>query len=96
MLLCSGAISQPCQETLGELHCLPLAERDLRIGRRASLVPVLVLATAMGLVAFNVVPVAIAFFGAAIVLLLVRSLSLRYATFRTMANSHGLMLGQTI
>ena len=66
-------------ETLGELHCLPLAERDLRIGRRASLVPVLVLATAMGLVAFNVVPVAIAFFGAAIVLLLVRSLSLREA-----------------
>ena len=66
-------------ETLGELHCLPLAERDLRIGRRASLVPVLVLATAMGLVAFNVVPVAIAFFGAAVVLLLVRSLSLREA-----------------
>jgi hypothetical protein len=33
----------------------------------------------MGLVAFNVVPVAIAFFGAAIVLLLVRSLSLREA-----------------
>ena len=66
-------------ETLGELHCLPLAERDLRIGRKASLVPILVLATAMGLVAFNVVPVAIAFFGAAVVLLLVRSLSLREA-----------------
>ena len=27
-------------ETLGELHCLPLAERDLRIGRKASLVPI--------------------------------------------------------
>ena len=66
-------------ETLGGLHCLPLAERDLRIGRKASLVPILVLATAMGLVAFNVVPVAIAFFGAAVVLLLVRSLSLREA-----------------
>jgi di/tricarboxylate transporter len=66
-------------ETLGELHCLPLAERDLRIGRKASLVPILVLATAMGLVAFNVIPVAIAFFGAAVVLLLVRSLSLREA-----------------
>ena len=26
-------------ETLGELHCLPLAERDLRIGRKASLLP---------------------------------------------------------
>jgi di/tricarboxylate transporter len=66
-------------ETLGELHCLPLAERDLRIGRKASLVPILVLATAMGLVAFNVVSVAIAFFGAAVVLLLVQSLSLREA-----------------
>ena len=66
-------------ETLGELHCLPLAGRDLRIGRKASLVPVLVLGAAMGLVAFNVVPVAIAFFGAAVVLLLVRSLTLREA-----------------
>jgi di/tricarboxylate transporter len=66
-------------ETLGELHCLPLAERDLRIGRKASLVPILVLGAAMGLVAFNVVPVAIAFFGAAIALLLVRSLTLSEA-----------------
>jgi di/tricarboxylate transporter len=66
-------------ETLGELHCLPLAERDLRIGRKASLVPILVLGAAMGLVAFNVVPVAIAFFGAAIVLLLLRSLTLSEA-----------------
>jgi len=66
-------------DTLGELHCLPLAERDLRIGRKASLVPILVLAAAMALVAFNVAPVAIAFFGAAVVLLLARSLSLREA-----------------
>jgi di/tricarboxylate transporter len=66
-------------ETLGALHCLPLAERDLRIGRKASLVPILVLGAAMGLVAFNVVPVAIAFFGAAIALLLVRSLTLSEA-----------------
>jgi di/tricarboxylate transporter len=66
-------------ETLGELHCLPLAERDLRIGRKASLLPVGVLAAAMVLVAFNVVPVAVAFFGAAVVLLLAGSLSLREA-----------------
>jgi di/tricarboxylate transporter len=66
-------------ETLGELHCLPLAERDLRIGRKASLLPILVLAAAMGLVAFNVVPVGIAFFGAAVVLLLARSLTLSEA-----------------
>jgi len=66
-------------ETLGELHCLPLAARDLRIGRKASLLPILVLGAAMLLVAFNVTPVAIAFFGAAVVLLFTRSLSLRDA-----------------
>lgn len=66
-------------ETLGALHLLPLAERDLRIGRRGSLLPLAVLAVAMGLVAFSLVPVAIAFFGAAVVLLLLRSLSLREA-----------------
>jgi len=66
-------------ETLGELHCLPLAERDLHIGRQRSLFPIAVLAAAMALVAFNVVPVAIAFFGAAVILLLAGSLSLREA-----------------
>jgi di/tricarboxylate transporter len=66
-------------ETLGELHCLPLAERDLRMGRRGSLLPILVLAAAMTLVAFNLVPVTIAFFGAAVLLLVAKSLSLRDA-----------------
>ena len=66
-------------ETLGELRCLPLAERDLNIGRKTSLLPVAVLAAAMVLVAFNLVPVAIAFFGAAVLLLLAGSLSLREA-----------------
>jgi di/tricarboxylate transporter len=66
-------------ETLGALHCLPLAERDLRFGRRVSLLPVAVLAAAMGLVALDLVPVTVAFFGAAVILLLTRSLSLRDA-----------------
>jgi di/tricarboxylate transporter len=66
-------------ETLGALHLLPLAERDLRIGRRASLFPMAVLASAMALVALDVVPVAVAFFGAAVILLLAGSLSLREA-----------------
>ncbi len=66
-------------ETLGELHCLPLAERDLNIGRKGSLIPVAVLTAAMTLVAFNLVPVAVAFFGAAVVLLVAGSLSLRDA-----------------
>ncbi len=66
-------------ETLGELRCLPLAGRDLGIGRKASLLPIAVLAAAMALVAFNIAPVAVAFFGAAVVLLLARALSLRQA-----------------
>jgi di/tricarboxylate transporter len=66
-------------ETLGELHLLPLAERDLRIGRKASLLPLAVLAATMALVSFNLVPVAVGFFSAAVILLLAGSLSLREA-----------------
>src|SRR5262245_41119421 len=63
-------------ETLGALHCLPLAERDFRMGRKESYLPITVLAAAMALVSFHLVPVTIAFFGAAVLLLLARSLSL--------------------
>lgn len=67
-------------ETLGELRVLPLAERGLPLGRgRRGFVPVAVLAMAMLLVAFNVLPIAIAFFAAAVVIVLLRSLSLREA-----------------
>jgi di/tricarboxylate transporter len=82
-------------ETLGELQCLPLAERDLRIGRKASLLPVSVLAAAMGLVALNVAPVAIAFFGAAVVLLLTRSLTLSEA-YNAIESPILIMLGALI
>ncbi len=67
-------------EALGELRCLPLAERRIPIGRvRNRILPVVVLAVAMGLVATNIVPVAVAFFSAAVVLLLIRALTLREA-----------------
>lgn len=67
-------------ETLGELKLLPLAERGIPLGGgKRSLLPVGVLAAAMLLVAFNVLPVAIAFFAAAVTLLLIRSLSLKEA-----------------
>jgi di/tricarboxylate transporter len=67
-------------ETLGELRCLPLAERGLPLGRvRRGLLPAGILAAAMLLVAFHLVPVAIAFFGAAVILLLIRALPLRDA-----------------
>jgi len=65
-------------EALGELRCLPLAQRDLRLGRdRRRYVPIVVLLAAMALVTFQIVPIAFAFFGAALVMILARSLSLR-------------------
>jgi len=67
-------------ETLGDLRVLPLAQRDLRLGRgRQGYVPITALAAAMILVAFDLLPVAIAFFGAAVLLILLRTLSLREA-----------------
>lgn len=67
-------------ETLGQLRCLPLAARDLRLGAgRHSILPLAVLAVAMLLMALHVLPVAVAFFAAAVAMLVVRSLSLREA-----------------
>jgi di/tricarboxylate transporter len=67
-------------ETLGELRCLPLARRDIRLGHgRRRYVPIVVLAATMGLLAFQMVPIAFAFFNAALVMILARSLSLREA-----------------
>ena len=79
VIVLQGALEQ-LPDTLGELRCLPLAERDLRLGRgRRGLLPVFALAVAMILVALGLVPVAIAFFGAAVLLLLAGTLSLREA-----------------
>jgi di/tricarboxylate transporter len=66
-------------ESLGELHCLPLAEREIGLGRRRTLLPIAILLVTVGLVAFDLVPVAIAFFGAAVLLLAFRVLTLREA-----------------
>ena len=67
-------------EALGELGLLPLAERTLPLGStRRSIMPIAVLAVAMLLVALGYLPIAIAFFGTAVVLLLIRSLTLKEA-----------------
>lgn len=67
-------------DVLGELGLLPLAERTLPLGNtRRSIMPIAVLAAAMLLVAFGYLPIAIAFFGTAVVLLLIRSLTLKEA-----------------
>lgn len=58
------------------LGLLPLAERELRLGSvRRDFLPVLILAAAMGLTAFGLVPVAVAFFGAALAMILTGAIS---------------------
>ncbi|MEZ0172411.1 SLC13 family permease [Microvirga sp. TS319] len=65
-------------DTLRDLGCLPLAEREIRLGNaRRSVLPVAILGATMALVAFNVLPVSIAFFGAGVLLVLFGSLTLR-------------------
>ncbi|WAJ26925.1 SLC13 family permease [Antarcticirhabdus aurantiaca] len=67
-------------DAVGRLKLLPLAERPIELGRsRRSLIPIMVLAVAMLLTALGVVGAAPAFFGAAVVLLLLRVMSMAEA-----------------
>ena len=67
-------------ESLGQLRVLPLAERGLSLGRgRRGLIPIATLAIAMLLVAINILPIAVAFFTAAVIIILLKSISLREA-----------------
>lgn len=65
-------------ELLREWDCLPLVERGLRLGSvRNGLVPLLILLVAMAATALGIVPVAPAFFAAAVAMVLSRSIPLR-------------------
>lgn len=65
---------------LRELGCLPLAERALKLGGvQKRLLPLVILGGAMGLTALGLVPVAIAFFGAAALVMLTGALPVREA-----------------
>ncbi len=67
-------------EALGELGCLPLAERPLGLGRsRNTYLPTAILGIAMLLVALGIVPVAIGFFIAAALVILAECVTLREA-----------------
>jgi len=67
-------------ERLRDLGCLPLAERKLRLGNaRRGLVPIAILGAAMALTAIGWVPVALAFFGAAALIMLTGTLPARDA-----------------
>ena len=71
-------------EALGALRVLPLAERAISLGQsHRGWLPAVVLAVAMALVALNLIPVAIAFFGAAVTLLVARVLTMEEA-YRSM------------
>ncbi len=83
-------------ETLGELRVLPLAERAINLGlSHRSWMPLAVLASAMALVAFHAVGVAVAFFGAAVVLLLLRTITMHEA-YRTVEWNILFLLGALI
>jgi di/tricarboxylate transporter len=67
-------------DILVALGCLPLAERTLNLGRRRQLfLPLLILAAAIGLAGFELVPAAVAFTGAAVALVLCGSVTLKEA-----------------
>ena len=67
-------------DTLKDLGVLPLASRDLGLGSgRRRWIPVLILVMAIGAVVLKILPIAVAFFAAAVALLLTRSLALRDA-----------------
>lgn len=78
ILLQGGEAGLPT--ALKALDLLPLAERDVRLGSvRKRFLPAVVLAVAMTLVGFGVVPVSIAFFGAAVVIVALGGLKMREA-----------------
>jgi len=65
---------------LKTLGLLPLAEREVRLGgMRRHLAPAVILAGAMLLVALDIAPVAIAFFGAAVLMVAVGAIRMREA-----------------
>jgi di/tricarboxylate transporter len=67
-------------ERLGALNLLPLAEREISLGRgRQGLLPTIVLVVALGLATMQVLPIAVALFGAAVIVVLLGSLTLREA-----------------
>jgi di/tricarboxylate transporter len=83
-------------EALRELGLLPLVERTLALGSaRRRWVTVAILAVTVLLVAFNVVPVAIAFFGAGVCMILFGAIPIREA-YETIEWPILIMLGALI
>jgi di/tricarboxylate transporter len=67
-------------DILVTLGCLPLAERTLNLGRRRQLIlPLVIIAAAIGLSGFELVPAQLAFVGAAVALVLFGLVTLKEA-----------------
>ncbi|OYW44320.1 MAG: SLC13 family permease [Sphingomonadales bacterium 32-68-7] len=79
VIVLQGVLSQ-LPGKLQELGCLPLAEREVRLGNLTrSILPLAILAVAMVLTALGLVSVPIAFFGAAAATVMIGALPLREA-----------------
>lgn len=64
-------------EKLAEIGCLPLAERSLQLGRaQQTYMPALILAVAVLLTVFEILPISIAFLGGVLVIALLRIMRL--------------------
>ncbi|OHV19401.1 TRAP transporter large permease subunit [Rhizobium sp. RMa-01] len=69
---------QKLPDLLREWGCLPLVERDLKLGNaRNGMIPVIILLATMGATAFGGIPVATAFFAAAFLMVMTGSIPLR-------------------
>jgi di/tricarboxylate transporter len=78
VLIQGGELTVP--GALKDLGLLPLAERELRLGgMRRAVAPAVILAAAMLLVAFRLAPVAVAFFGAAVLMVVTGAIRMREA-----------------
>lgn len=77
VILIQGHIKR-LPELLREWDCLPIIERNLRLGSvRNSLLPLAILGIAMAATAVGIVPVAPAFFAAAVAMVMTRCMPLR-------------------
>ncbi|MEZ5923896.1 MAG: SLC13 family permease [Hyphomicrobiaceae bacterium] len=82
--------------TLAELGCLPLADRKLDLGgERRGAISLGILAIALILMVLHVVPAHVAFFGAAVLIVLSRQISLK-AAYESIDGSIIVMLGALI
>ncbi|MGO8095364.1 SLC13 family permease [Rhizobium leguminosarum] len=69
---------QKLPDLLREWGCLPLVERDMKLGNtRNGMIPVIILMATMGATAFGGIPVATAFFAAAFLMVVTGSVPLR-------------------